>query len=62
VIHAQLDHQNTAESCGELVEESKQNKGVTPQLGAGERPALPVSLSKLQKNDVLLSCANLLTL
>jgi hypothetical protein len=44
------------------VEESKENKGVRPQLGAGQSLALSVSYSNLQREDVLLSCANLLPL
>jgi hypothetical protein len=45
-----------------LLEESRENKGVRPQLGAGQCLALSVSYSSLQREDVLLSRANLLPL
>jgi hypothetical protein len=44
------------------VEESKENKEVRPQLGTGQHLGLSVSLSNSQREDMLLSCANLLTL
>jgi hypothetical protein len=43
-------------------EESKENKGVRPHLRAGQPLALSVSLSNFQREDVLLSSVNLLTL